>query len=147
MLSSTAGGLPSPDYFPFEEISAQVLLPNTFKTTSVSSLSWLWTLFGRTNTITIPKYVPNATLTTIQLSTSLQYGTALGLPALQKFVREFVEKVFTPGYGNWETILNGTSIVSPLRTVLTSISLDSWIDRRVEQDLHDIDGARRWCTL
>lgn len=104
-----AGGLPSPNYFPFENISAQVLVPNSFKTVESSPASWLWGLLTgsrpTTTSITVPKYVENATLNDIQLSTALQYGMATGLPALSAFNTTFVSKMFDPAYANFETML------------------------------------------
>ncbi|KAM0789987.1 hypothetical protein ACM66B_005319 [Microbotryomycetes sp. NB124-2] len=105
-----AGGLPSPEYFPYESISAQVLAPNAYKTTE-SSFSWLWSLFSSrpTTQFTIPKYEHDAKPDSIQLSTALQYGTSAGLPKLGAFLREFTEKVYRPGYANWDIILNAGS--------------------------------------
>ncbi|SGZ29995.1 BQ5605_C052g12585 [Microbotryum silenes-dioicae] len=105
-----AGGLPSPDYFPFDSISAHALVPNSYKTTEATLSSWLWSFFKpTTTTITIPKYIPNATLDQIQLSSALQYGTAVGIPSLAKFIKDFTELVFRPGYANYETLVNAGS--------------------------------------
>ncbi|KAK4047631.1 hypothetical protein OIV83_005289 [Microbotryomycetes sp. JL201] len=105
-----AGGLPSPEYFPYETISAQVLAPNAYKTTQ-SSFQWLWSLFSSrpTTQFTIPKYEQDAKPDSIQLSTALQYGTSAGLPKLGQFIREFTEKVYQPEYGNWDIIINAGS--------------------------------------
>jgi aromatic amino acid aminotransferase I len=70
-------------------------------------LSWL---FGKkpTKTITIPKNPeeakgnPNA----VDLSTLLQYSSAEGHPALKEFIRNFVEKVYQPGYADWQVQVN-----------------------------------------
>ena len=73
-----------------------------------SSLSWFWRLFGtgetkeKTNAISIPKYP--AAPTDVNLAVALQYGTATGLPQLQKAINEFVEKVFDPAYADWTTL-------------------------------------------
>ncbi|SCV73613.1 BQ2448_6043 [Microbotryum intermedium] len=105
-----AGGLPSPDYFPFDSISAQVLVPNSYKTTDPTLTSWLWSFFKPTTTkMTIPKYIPNATHDQVQLSSALQYGTAVGLPPLAKFIKHFTELVHRPGYVNYETLVNAGS--------------------------------------
>jgi aromatic amino acid aminotransferase I len=76
-----AGGLPSPDYFPFESISAQALVPNSFKT-SESSWRWLMSLFTsdqvKTSRLEIPKYVSDPKPDSLQLSTALQYGQSQG---------------------------------------------------------------------
>lgn len=97
-----AGGLPPPDYFPFDSLSAEALVPNTYSATfndesSPSVLGWLWNLFGSsvpTKTMTVPKYRHD--LSKPQLSTALQYGTAQGLPALQAFITEFTKSVYQP---------------------------------------------------
>lgn len=73
----------------------------------------MWSLLGgnqrSTNQITIPKYVADPKPDSIQLATALQYGTALGLPSLSAFLRDFTAKVFDPGYSNWETLINAGS--------------------------------------
>jgi aromatic amino acid aminotransferase I len=105
-----AGGIPSPDFFPFETLSAQILTvdalpldqPRTPKKPGL--FDWLWAKVP-TVSITIPKYVPNAEPTTIQLATSLQYQAATGPPALPLFLREYVEKVYKPAYADWDVLL------------------------------------------
>jgi hypothetical protein len=66
-----AGGLPSPAYFPFESLSAEVLQPSTYRTTTKDKSGWWSSLFSGTETltskITIPKYAtgpvdPNKTI-------------------------------------------------------------------------------------
>lgn len=106
-----AGGLPSPDYFPFDSVSAEVLVPNSFKTvTSPSTLSWLWDTVTaavkvRTTRIEVKKYEKNPGPTTIQLSTALQYSQATGLLPLQSFIHTFVAELYRPAYANFETLL------------------------------------------
>lgn len=108
-----AGGLPSPQYFPFESISAAVLAPTTFQTTSSDENTWWSTLFGAaakkpTSVIHIPKYAkgPIDPARTVQLSTALQYTQATGLPSLQSFIRVFTARVFTPGTADWVTTMH-----------------------------------------
>ncbi|TFY57906.1 hypothetical protein EVJ58_g6740 [Rhodofomes roseus] len=104
-LISLAGGLPSEAYFPFSGISGDALVADSFSlkpTEQESSLSWIWKLFSRTNkektnTITIPKYVEHPA-EDVNLAVALQYGMATGLPQLQKFIKEFVEKIYQPAY-------------------------------------------------
>ena len=87
------------------------LVPDSFaldSSQSGSSFSWLWKLFGsspkeKTRPITIPKYP--ATKDDVTLATALQYGTATGLPQLQKFINEFVEKTYQPAYSDWQTLV------------------------------------------
>lgn len=109
-----AGGLPSPDYFPFSSVSAEILVPDSFplnptKPGPSSSLSWLWKFFGaksneRTETITINKYPANPG--DINLATALQYGVAKGLPELQQIIYEFTTKVYQPGYKDFATLVH-----------------------------------------
>lgn len=105
-LISLAGGLPSEDYFPFDSVAADVLVPDSFSlkaTGKDSSLSWFWKLFGtssktKTTPISILKYPENPG--DVNLATALQYGMATGLPQLQKFIKDFVEKVYQPAYSD-----------------------------------------------
>ncbi|ORY77211.1 pyridoxal phosphate-dependent transferase [Leucosporidium creatinivorum] len=105
-----AGGLPSPAYFPFESLSGQALIPNSYKT-SESNFAWIKSFFEskapKTTTFTIPKFADDAQA--IQLSTALQYGTATGLPSLATFIHDFTAKVYDPGYSNWEVLVNAGS--------------------------------------
>ncbi|KAM0751020.1 PLP-dependent transferase [Meredithblackwellia eburnea MCA 4105] len=107
-----AGGLPPPEYFPFETLSAQALVPSTYKTSS-SSFSWLWNLFGSgapaTTSVSIPKYAEGKDPLALQLSTALQYGMATGIPALSAFIKDFTSMVFQPGYANFQVLINAGS--------------------------------------
>ncbi|KAF8195928.1 pyridoxal phosphate-dependent transferase [Mycena galopus ATCC 62051] len=109
-LISLAGGLPSPAYFPFSDISGNVLLPNSFPVAreQSSSFSWLWNLLGgtkeRTTLVTVPKY--SARPEDLNLETALQYGLSGGLPQLQKIVKEYSDKVYDPAYENYTTLLH-----------------------------------------
>lgn len=105
-------GIPSPEVFPFEELSAQILSvnhqplnpPRKPVKQKASLLNWL---FGSSNeTISIPKYVKDAKPTTVMLATSLQYQSATGPPALPLFLREYVQKVFRPAYADWDVLIN-----------------------------------------
>ena len=67
------------------------------------------------STITVPKYPADIP---INLSVLLQYGLVTGLPALStqfsslailivdEFILEFVEKVYTPGFGDYNILLS-----------------------------------------
>ncbi|KAH9943153.1 PLP-dependent transferase [Epithele typhae] len=87
-IISLAGGMPNPDYFPFANISGDALIPDSF---------------AKTASITVPKYPVKPT--DVNLAVALQYGTATGLPQLQKAVNEFVETTFQPAYADWKTLL------------------------------------------
>ena len=125
-----AGGIPSPEYFPFETLSATVLAVDTLPldpprkpSNKKSLLQWL---FGpKTTSFTVPKYVPGGDASTIQLATSLQYQQATGPPALPAFLREYVSKVYRPGYADWDVLIN------------------CGCDRCLGQDLLHVDGKGR----
>lgn len=117
-------------------LCAAALVPESFAlstsySNSSTGLSWLWKLFGsarkeKTSPITVPKYP--ATKDDVNLATALQYGTANGLPQLQKFIKNFVEQVYQPAYADW-TILVHTGntdgyvrVLSLGRSTLSSIA-------------------------
>lgn len=110
------GGFPSPDYFPWESISAEAMVPHAYpistdsERSSASMLGWLWNLFQPsipTKTLTVPKYQVDPKKP--QLATALQYGTALGLPALQAFLVEFTKTVFQPPNPKTEIFIHAGS--------------------------------------
>ncbi|KAH8989735.1 PLP-dependent transferase [Lactarius akahatsu] len=118
-----AGGLPSPDYFPFTSVSANILPVDAFPLTvprasspasaSSSAFGWLWRIFGggagrrddTTTRIEVPRE-PRPDDGGVNLAAALQYGPATGLPRLQKFMHEFTERVYAPGYDNWTTLVH-----------------------------------------
>ncbi|KAJ7228693.1 pyridoxal phosphate-dependent transferase [Mycena pura] len=121
-LLMLAGGLPSPTYFPFHDVSANVLVHNSFPVQSSdesSTFSWFWKLLGagtkeKTVSITVPKYPTRPE--DINLA---KYGLASGLPQLQKFVQEFSAKVYKPGYKNYTTLLHAGNTDAWSKVVLT----------------------------
>ncbi|KAI9432476.1 pyridoxal phosphate-dependent transferase [Lactarius indigo] len=118
-----AGGLPSPNYFPFTSVSANILPVDAFPltvpraaspaSTSSSAFGWLWRIFGggagqrddTTTRIEVPRE-PRPDDGGVNLATALQYGPATGIPRLQKFIHEFTERVYAPGYDNWTTLVH-----------------------------------------
>ena len=83
-------------------------MPNSFKTVdSPSTLSSLWNALTKVKTtrIEVKKYEKNPDMTTIQLSTALQYSQATGLLPLQSFIHTFVDQFYRPAYSNFETLL------------------------------------------
>ena len=88
------------------------LVPDSFSLDPArpsSSLSWFWRLFGsesskvKTTPLHIPKYP--TVKDEINLAVALQYGTAQGLPQLQKFIKEFTDKVYQPAYKDWANLV------------------------------------------
>lgn len=112
-LTCCDSGLPSPAYFPFSDISGEVLDQASFSLTASepsSTFSWLWNLFGnskekeKTATITIPKYPTSPS--DLCLSTALQYMPATGIPQMQKIMYEFSAKVYKPAYTDFTTLIH-----------------------------------------
>lgn len=82
--------------------STQDVQPSSSTLKQPSLLSWL---FGqkRTKTVTIPKTVGSRPdPMSIDLASLLQYSSAEGHPALKAFIRDFVEKVYQPGFADWQ---------------------------------------------
>ena len=76
---------------------------------TVKEQSWVNWLFGKkpTKTISIPKsHEPVIDPSAVDLSTLLQYSSAEGHPALREFIRNFVAKVYQPGFSDWQIQLN-----------------------------------------
>ncbi|KIP08349.1 hypothetical protein PHLGIDRAFT_18957 [Phlebiopsis gigantea 11061_1 CR5-6] len=128
-LIALAGGMPHPSYFPFADVSASALVPDSFslhpaQPEEESSLSWVWKLFGastrkeKTTAITIPKYASDP-MNDINLAVALQYGTAQGILPLQKFLQEFSSKIYQPGYEDFTTLVHTGNTDGWARIVLT----------------------------
>ncbi|KAJ3571430.1 hypothetical protein NP233_g3765 [Leucocoprinus birnbaumii] len=106
-----AGGLPHPDLFPFEDVSASVYPPNAFpsnNSTKPSFFSWITSLFshkGQTwEKLKIRRYAKETG--DLNLAQLLQYGLSSGLPDLQKLLQEIVERIYQPAYGNWKVLIH-----------------------------------------
>ncbi|KAB5595415.1 Peptidyl-prolyl cis-trans isomerase-like 4 [Ceratobasidium theobromae] len=102
-------GFPPASLFPYETMSADVLLPTAYPVKSPTGLvSWLWSIFSHkpaTSRITIPKYAgPDDGPSALQLSTALQYSLQTGLPAFEEFVHDFTLQVFEPAYPNFHVL-------------------------------------------
>ena len=114
-------GLPSPEYFPFENIGANVLAPDSFShATSKGPLSWFWDLFSSKATtipISVPKYPENPE--DVNLATALQYGLARGIPQLQEVIKELTTKIFQPGYADFATLLHAGNTDGWMKAVTT----------------------------
>ncbi|KAG1753995.1 pyridoxal phosphate-dependent transferase [Suillus paluster] len=126
-ILALAGGLPSPAYFPVSDVSANVLVPESFAlapTESSTPSSWLWKLFSSHNStkentqgITIPKYP--AMDGDINLASSLQYGAAVAQGQLQVFLKHFISEVYRPAFEDWTVLINTGNTDGWLRAVAT----------------------------
>ncbi|KAK6462633.1 aromatic amino acid aminotransferase [Scheffersomyces coipomensis] len=112
------GGLPLSDYFPFDNLTAEIPSPAAFSsgkgintTASAEKLS-LQIFKDKT------KNEPNQ----IELSRSLQYGHSEGQPELLTFVKDHTDLVHKVPYVDWDIIAsvgNTESWESTLRTFVT----------------------------
>ncbi|KAF5331715.1 hypothetical protein D9611_007705 [Ephemerocybe angulata] len=123
-IISLAGGLPSPDVFPFSSVGADILLPNAFPSQTEPSkapLSWLWNLFSSGKPKTVPIEIPRHASTPgqLDLATVLQYSMASGQPKLLDFARELTGKVFRPGYSDWTVLAHVGNTDGWMKAVLT----------------------------
>ncbi|RXW11690.1 hypothetical protein EST38_g14165 [Candolleomyces aberdarensis] len=134
-LISLAGGLPSPDYFPFSSVGADILLPTSFPTqagTSNGAFSWLWNLFssGQTDSISIPRYASKPG--DLDLASILQYNMSSGHPKLREFAKEVTDKVFRPAYSDYAILAHVGNTDGWMKAVLTlcnpgeGVLTDAW---------------------
>ena len=105
----------------------RIALPsNSFsvdESTRESGFSWLWNLFSpkqKTISVSVPKYPTSPDQ--LNLAVALQYGQATGLPQLQAFVREFVAKVYDPGYSDWTCLADTGNTDGLSRAFLTLLN-------------------------
>ncbi|KAI0065787.1 PLP-dependent transferase [Artomyces pyxidatus] len=115
-MISFAGGMPSPAYFPFASVSADILDVDAFPLDNLreqasSPLAWLWRLFGtdkgteHTTRVVVPK-APVAGDDGLNLATALQYGPATGIAKTQKFIHDFTARVHQPAYSDFATLVH-----------------------------------------
>lgn len=117
-------GFPSPEYFPFEAVRADILVKDKFpvdnSAESQHALSWFWNLLSSsqsTETISIPKYAdkPKA----IDLATSLQYSTIKGLPQLSAICTEISNRIYQPAYANFTTLVHAGNTDGWAKSLMT----------------------------
>ncbi|KAK5151161.1 hypothetical protein LTR04_006665 [Oleoguttula sp. CCFEE 6159] len=106
-IGQLAGGLPNPNYFPYDTLEAKVALPDRFKPTPnkpVDLPSAALAATSLSDSASLPSsnvLVPHASGTTdplrkIDLASALQYGTAQGYPPLYYFIRQFTRENLHP---------------------------------------------------
>jgi DNA-binding transcriptional MocR family regulator len=96
-LNCVLTGLPNDHYFPYDTLEAKVALPERWKPSSSTPGTPPSRASAQSKKSTpaeshlIVPHTSNSTdlLTKIDLKTALQYGQALGYPALHEFIREF----------------------------------------------------------
>ncbi|EXJ56991.1 aromatic amino acid aminotransferase I [Cladophialophora yegresii CBS 114405] len=97
---SLCGGLPSSDYFPFEELSAKVPIVPKFSEDETAKSG---------KHFSSGKYDAREGKSFLDLSIALNYGQAMGPGALVRFLTEHTEIVHHPPYSDWDVCLTAGS--------------------------------------
>ena len=108
-IGQLAGGMPNPGYFPFDNLSSDVALPNRFKPTPNNPVDppshelttkFAFTASSKTQPashLLVPHHTGISDRTrNIDLATALQYGTAEGYPPLHEWLLRFVKEHMHP---------------------------------------------------
>ncbi|RAH48562.1 aminotransferase-like domain-containing protein [Aspergillus brunneoviolaceus CBS 621.78] len=95
-LISLGGGLPSPEYFPFDELSVKVPTPPGFSPEERSKSGAV---------LTAKKGDTRDGTSLYDLEVALNYGQATGSPQLLRFVTEHTELIHNPPYSDWQCCL------------------------------------------
>ena len=99
-MISLGGGLPSSDYFPFENIAIKVPAPPHFSEMETAETGVVYSA-GKHD-------VPEGK-SLYDLSIALNYGQAMGAPQLLRFCTEHTEICHNPPYSDWDCALTGGS--------------------------------------
>lgn len=89
---SLCGGLPSSEYFPFEELAFEIPTSPAFVPSETKVVR------GRKHDVADGK-------SDFDLSIALNYGQSMGPPQLMRYLTEHTEIVHAPPYSNWEICL------------------------------------------
>ncbi|KAF2859734.1 PLP-dependent transferase [Piedraia hortae CBS 480.64] len=99
-IGQLAGGLPNNYYFPFDALQAKVAQPERWQPTPNDPVDPPATSRGKnppSEAIRVPHMSDETDpFKRIDVSSALQYGTALGYPPLFRFVREFTQNALHP---------------------------------------------------
>ncbi|KUI65749.1 hypothetical protein VM1G_01700 [Cytospora mali] len=93
-LISLGGGLPRPEYFPFDSLSMKVPVSPEF-TEEAIKISGKTLTIGKYDTIEKPE-------AEYDLAIGMNYGQATGSPQMLRWVTEHTELVFHPPYADWQ---------------------------------------------
>ncbi|ROW16178.1 hypothetical protein VPNG_01888 [Cytospora leucostoma] len=96
-LISLGGGLPRPEYFPFDSLSMKVPTSPDF-TEEATKTSGETLTIGKYDTVEKPE-------AEYDLAIGLNYGQATGSAQMVRWVTEHTELVFNPPYADWRSCL------------------------------------------
>ncbi|EER29497.1 Aromatic/aminoadipate aminotransferase 1 [Coccidioides posadasii str. Silveira] len=102
-LISLGGGLPSPEYFPIDEISIKVPVAPNFSEEATHESGQV---------VTAGKYDIREGRSEYDLEIALNYGQSVGAAQLLRFVTEHTEIVHNPPYSDWHCSLTAASTAS-----------------------------------
>ncbi|KAL7944054.1 pyridoxal phosphate-dependent transferase [Trichoderma barbatum] len=120
-MISLAGGLPSPDYFPFNSLSAEIPAIPGARGSNISETE---------STITMGLRDIATGDAAFDLSVALNYGQAAGSAQMIRWITEHTELVHNPPYADWDTCLttgNTAGIYQALRMLCDKNRGDSWM--------------------
>lgn len=100
-LISLGGGVPCPEYFPFESISMKVPVPPDFSEAATKQTGTTLTV-GKHDTTTNPA-------AEYDLAIGLNYGQATGAAQMIRWVTEHTELTHNPPYADWRSCLSVSS--------------------------------------
>ncbi|RYP57035.1 hypothetical protein DL769_009739 [Monosporascus sp. CRB-8-3] len=144
-IGQLAGGLPNPDYFPFDTLEAQTAKPDRWAPSSPYRPGRADALPSQlakaaispkqpaaATHIVVPHDAPGSDpLKKIDLATALQYGQADGYPPLLSFVRQFARECLHPSVpyeGGPEVILTVGSTDGMAKVL--ELFVDNWVPGR-----------------
>ncbi|KAJ5377056.1 Aromatic amino acid aminotransferase [Penicillium cosmopolitanum] len=99
-MISLGGGLPSPEYFPFEHLDIKVPTPPGFSSEATSQSG---------SVLRAGKHDIREGSSLYDLEIALNYGQATGAAQLLRFVTEHTEIIHSPPYADWQCTLTAGS--------------------------------------
>ncbi|KAJ5966604.1 Aromatic amino acid aminotransferase [Penicillium waksmanii] len=99
-IISLGGGLPSPEYFPFEHLDIKVPTPPGFSSEATSQSGTV---------LRAGKHDIREGSSLYDLEIALNYGQATGAAQLLRFVTEHTELIHSPPYADWQCTLTAGS--------------------------------------
>ncbi|KAL1730016.1 pyridoxal phosphate-dependent transferase [Schizophyllum commune] len=97
-MISLAGGLPHPSLFPFNSVHVSTYDSATRMATNPSEIAKV--------DVCVEKQPSNHST---DLRTTLQYGPFNGIKPIMDWMHAFVERVYAPGYADWQLLMDGGS--------------------------------------
>lgn len=120
-MISLAGGLPNPDMFPFNSLSATIPTIPGSRGADLSETE---------STITMGLHDIASADASFDLSVALNYGQAAGSAQMIRWITEHTELVHNPPYADWSTCLttgNTAGIYQALRMLCDKNRGDAWL--------------------